>query len=31
LKGAKVFFKIELRYGYHQLRIKKQDRQKTAF
>ena len=31
LKGAKVFSKIELRYGYHQLRIKEQDRQKNAF
>lgn len=31
LKGVKVFSKIKLRSGYHQLRIKEQDRQMTAF
>jgi hypothetical protein len=31
LKGVKVFFKIELRSGYRQLRIKEQDRQMIVF
>src|SRR3954465_7731451 len=31
LNGARVFSKIELRTGYHQLKIKKEDIPKTAF
>jgi hypothetical protein len=31
LKGAKVFSKIDLRSGYYQMQIKRQDVPKTAF
>ena len=31
LQGASVFFKIDLRLGYHQLKIKELDVPKTSF
>nr|GEU76559.1 putative reverse transcriptase domain-containing protein [Tanacetum cinerariifolium] len=31
LKGSKVYFKIDLRSSYHQLRVQEEDIQKTAF
>ena len=31
LQGAQIFFKINLRSGYHQLKIKVEDVPKTAF
>ena len=31
LNGARVFYKLDLQSGYHQLKVKKEDIQKTTF